>query len=360
MRLRKLINEDKNASAVTKKQEGLHALIFAAKQKKKKIGMDILKDPDLLQSAYDAYTSVDIPFGDLYNFAQQNPSWLKSVIEAANVTFNSGYLKGKYTFHRDDALMKSIYTQFKKLKAKEGIKMGNDKWNPGDIWASKGSVSIPEFETLAEYNEWISKMLKAGKLIGISLKKIKGTGTVKLEGDITEEPQEPRKFMGVAKPRNIYPTGVRLLADKDTAINFRSFRVSKEADIAGEILKAGSAARHGKVPASRKKEMIKKYGISQMSKAEISKSSDEDLQNYVLELWANVGYVFSEADIAKYIKQRGKKISNRTGYWQSIIHSLQIADFMSSNKAAANKIMDYWYKGAKSATKESSQFIKVY
>ena len=34
--------------------------------------------------------------------------------------------------------------------------------------------------------------------------------------------------------------------------------------------------------------------------------------------------------------------------------------FMTSHKSVASKIMDYWYKGAKSATAESSQFIKVY
>lgn len=355
------LNEAAAGSATTRLQEGLHCVVFGAKQKRKKLDASVFNDPDLLESAYNTYCSVDAPFGELYAFGQKEPSWVTSIMEATRVLFESGWLKGKYTFHRNDAYMNAIYAQFNSLKKYEDVKMGNDKWNPGDVWASKGNVPIPEVDSLAEYNAWVAEMLHSGKLIAISLKKIKGNGTVTLEGDpATEDTKTKRKFMGVKKPRNIYPTGVMLMADKNAAINFRSFRVSKEADVTGEVLKAGTGARHGKVPAERKKEMIKKYNIPQMTKAKIAKSSDEDLQNYVLELWMDVGYVFSEADIAKYIKQRSKKISNRTGYWQSVIHALEIGAFMTAHKSVANTIMDYWYKGASSTTADSSQFIKVY
>jgi len=352
------LNEAANASATTRLQEGLHCVFFGAKQKRKDL-TNVMSDPDLLEAAYKTYCSVDAPFGELYTFGEKQPTWVTSITEAANVLFASGWLKGKYTYHRNDAYMNAIYAQFNSLKKYEGVTMGNDKWNPGDVWASKGNVPIPEVDSLAEYNAWIAEMLHSGKLLGISLKKIKGSGTVKLEGDPAADVSK-RKFMGVKKPRNIYPTGVMLLADKNAAINFRSFRVSKEADVTGEVLKAGTGARHGKVPAGRKKEMIKKYNIPQMTKAKIAKSSDEDLQNYVLELWMDVGYVFGEADIAKYIKERSKKISNRTGYWQSVIHALEIGAFMTAHKSVANTIMDYWYKGASSTTADSSQFIKVY
>jgi len=352
------LDEKASASAVTRLQEGLHCVFFGAKQKRKDL-TNIMSDPDLLEAAYKQYCSVDAPFGELYTFGMKNPGWVTSITEAANVLFASGWLKGKYTYHRNDAYMNAIYGQFNALKKYEDVTMGNDKWNPGDVWASKGNVPIPEVDSLAEYNLWVAEMLHSGKLIAISLKKIKGTGTVKLEGDPAVEDTK-RKFMGVKKPKNIYPTGVMLMADKNAAINFRSFRVSKEADITGEVLKAGTGARHGKVPAARKKEMIKKYNIPQMTKAKIAKSSDTDLQNYVLELWMDIGYVFSEADIDKYAKQRSKKISNRTGYWQSVIHALEIGAFMMSHKSVANGIMDYWYKGASSKTEDSSQFIKVY
>jgi len=355
------LNESAAGSATTRLQEGLHCVLFGAKQKRSKLDISIFDDPDLLESAYNTYCSVDAPFGELYAFGQKETSWAESILKATDALFASGWLKGKYTFHRGDAYMNSIYEQFNVLKKKDDIKIANDKWNPGDIWASKG-VAIPAFDNLASYNAWIGEMLHSGKLIGISLKKVAKSGSAKvvLEGEPGVKIKKI-KFTGVKKPKEIYPTGIVLLTDGDYGINFRSFRISKQADITGEILVLkGGGARHGKVPSSSLKEMIKKYNIPQMQKSAISKMSDKDLYNIVLELWANTGNVFPKNEIDKSIEKRKGKIQDRVGYWQSIIHALEIASFMSSNTSVSNEIMNTWFQGAKSVGGSSSQFIKVY
>ena len=354
------LNEAAAGSAATRLQEGLHCIYFGAKQKKK-IDSSTIQDVDFLESAYNTHCSVDAPFGELYAFGMKEPSWVDSILKATNALFDSGWMKGKYTFHRNDAYMNSIYAQFQRLKKQEKISIANDKWNPGDVWASKG-VAITAFDNLASYNAWIAEMLHSGKLIGISLKKVAKSGSAKvvLEGEPGVKIKKV-KFAGVKKPREIYPTGIVLLTDGNYGINFRSFRISKQADITGEILMTkGAGARHGKVPSSSFKEMVKKYNIPQIQKSAINKMSDRDLYNIVLELWADTGNVFPESEIDKSMEKRKGKIADRVGYWQSIIHALEIASFMTSNGSVANEVMNNWFQGAKSVGGLSSQFIKVY
>jgi hypothetical protein len=349
------------ASTTTRLQECLHCLFFAARQKKTKITADVLNDPSFLESAYNAYCSIDTPFGDLVKFAQSKPDWVDSVVKSTTVLFDSKWLKGKYVFHRGDAFMRSIYQQYKRLAKQEGIKMGDDKWNPGDVWASKGSVKIPDFDSLGDYNKFIADSLHGGKLIGISLKKIakSGKGKVILEGDPSAIPEKV-KFVGVKKPRKVFPTGIMLMVDSKRGINLRSFRISHQADITGEITVAGGGARHGKVPSNYLNKVISDYSIPQISKGKISKMSDEDLINKVIELWMQNGYFFSDDQVNAGWAKRENDIQDRTGYWQSIIHALEFGAFLTSHKSVANKIVNYMWKGAKSESENSSQFIKVY
>lgn len=369
MKFNYYLNEAAAGSATTRLQEGLHCILFGAKQKRKKLDMSVFDDPAFLESAYNTYCSVDAPFAELYNFGVAEPGWAQSIIKATNVLFASDWMKGKYTFHRNDAYMNSIYQQFQRLAKQDGVKMGNDKWNPGDVWASKG-MKIPQFDSLAEYNSFIAKNLHNGKLLGISLKKIakNDKGKVVLEGDPAAEVKSV-KFEGVKKPKLIFPTGTSIMIGGKYTINFRSFSISKNAKITGEIVKAGGGARHGKVPAGDKMKMINEYNIPQTPKQTLSKKSDAMLKNMVVDLWKQSGYSFSQKEIEasweKKITKEGwmpesKKEQNRTGYWQSVINSLEIAAFLSAHKTVAHKIVDFWYKGAKSTGGSSSQFIKVY
>jgi len=369
MRLYRDINEGRDASKATRMQEGLHCLFFSIAQKNpKKLSEKVIGDPEFMQAAYDTYCSVDTPFGELYAFAQKNPQWVKSVVSSAKALFKSGWLKGKYTFHRGDAYMNSIYDQWKRFKSLLKIKLGDDKWNPADVWAEKGSVPIPNFDSLDEYNSWIAKMLHSGKLIPISLKKTTGGSKVKLEGDPEDlKAHQKRKYEGVKRPRMIFPTGVSILVGGKETINIRSFALNKaDGRITGEIVKTGAEARLGKVPADYFRKTIKDYNIPQMTLSQIKSLSDDDLINKLLEMWMILGQNFPEEEIEKQFKVRSvtgnkkQKWRDRDSYWQSVINSFQVASWLESAGSVADDIIDRWYQGAKSKTDFSSQFIKVY
>lgn len=360
MRFKKFITEDAAmAAATTKLQEGLHCVAYAIRQvKKKDIIFDDIFDENIFGQAYDKFCNVDVPDSELLTFVGAI-DWTDSIVESANAAKKSGFLKkNNYEFHRGSAFMNSIYQQAQILMKKENIKMGNDKWNPSDIWATTIN-SIPKFDNIVEYNKWISDQLKKGTLVGISLKKVKGKAKVTLVSP--SDPPEAVTFKEVQKPRDILPTGVMLMTNKPgLGINFRSFRISKQADITGEIVLKGGGARHGKVPSGVLKSIIKNNNIPQMPKGRIKDSSDSQLVSAVQNLWKQCGYNFNDKQMEDAWMKRKGNIQDRVGYWQSVIHSLELAAYMNTHGGKADDIINQFFMGGSSASEFSSEFIKVY
>ena len=91
---------------------------------------------------------------------------------------------GSVHFHRGSPFMKGLYDAkaacHKIDKASDDPQapgsFSHDKWNPGDIWATTfGALETPLSENTSswgELNAEVMKLAKAGKLLGISLKKI--------------------------------------------------------------------------------------------------------------------------------------------------------------------------------------------
>ena len=365
--IRHLVDEaSKDASRTTVLQEGLHCVGFGMTQilKKKALKIEDMENASAFSESYIKFCDIDAGEQDLWKFKEEQPSWTASVVKAVNAVKSSGWLKGNgYKFYRGKTLMNQIYEHFNKLKAIDGIKLANDKWNPSDIWASKISV-IPTFDNLTGLNEFISDKLKKRTLVGISLKKVGGSAKVVWQGSV--EKPEIVGYEIIKKPKEIFPTGMVIDTTKDKIfINFRSFRISKQADIGGEIVMQGGAARHGKVPSSVKKNMVEKYKIPQILKGRLKSIVDadgtDDLVKMVIELWKQCGYTFSEGKIKSDWQIRVKKgMQDEVGYWQSIIHALELGAFLNTHKGVAQDIVHNFYIGASSAGGLSSEFIKVY
>ncbi len=355
-----LINEDRTAL-----QEGLHCVAFGIGQVKKKKAITIadLTDSELFDDAHYNFCKVDSGMNALWQFSSANPDWGESVVRAVNAVRETNWLKGHgYTFYRGTGLMNQIYGQYLKLKKMEDIKLGNDKWNPSDIWAAK-ITTIPNFDTLTEYNAFISKMLRNGQLVGISLKKVGKNPKISWHG-----PSEKIEIVGykvIRKPGKIFPTGMVIQTSKGPVIiQFRSFNVGKASDITGEIKTKGGKARYGKVPAIVKKDMEKKYNMPQMSKQKIknivaSEGGTDELIRMVVDLWRQCGHNFSPKSVEKSWRTDKPNLENPVGYWQSILHSLEIGAFLNTHKSIADDIVYNYFIGASSITAVSSEFIKV-
>lgn len=128
-----------------------------------------------------------------------DPSWHWSAYWTALELIDKGYITRGMTFHRGDAVMKAIYdAKNAALKNSNMVKLSDDKWNPGDIWAVSNKSVVNNLPTgsIQELNEELVKLFKEKKLVGISLKKVLKQDSIKCVV-MNEEPNaEVHKFMG--------------------------------------------------------------------------------------------------------------------------------------------------------------------
>ena len=130
-----------------------------------------------------------------------DPSWHWSAYWTAKELIRKGYITSGMTFHRGDAVMKAIYeAKNEALKNSNMVKLSDDKWNPGDIWAVSNKSVVDNLPTgsIQELNEALVKLFNEKKLVGISLKKVLKEDSIKCIV-MNEEPNaEVHKFMSGA------------------------------------------------------------------------------------------------------------------------------------------------------------------
>ena len=364
MRFKEYITEEqKNNTLITRLQECLHCVGFSIYQQNGgKLTKELFDDSDVFTKAYNDI-DVDSSENELIIFKDENPSWVDSIITTVHAVEKSGWLKGKsYKFSRTNGMMDVVYSEFNKIKKQNKIKLNDDKWNPSDIWASKITGLPKTFDDLMEYNKFISDNLKKGDLVGISLKKVGSSAKVIFQGSSVKP--KILKFGLIKKGKKVFPTGVTITtSDGDVKFNARSFRISKCQDIVVELT-LSSTARGGKVPSEIYKQMVKKYHIPQMSDKRIKQymnEGEDKLKEIILSLWKQ-----SNIDYSENIVERGWKKDQPQNYlddhcfWKSIIHSLELAAFLSENKSIANDMVMEFYINGKSMSELSSDFIVSY
>ena len=148
------------------------------------------KPTDAQLKAAGAYAHTDVTLAEC--LAKGPSNWIETevYIKTANKLFGSvKFDKTPVHFHRGSAFMKGVYAAYKDCKAKDQANentqapgsFSDDKWNPGDIWASTFSTtSTPLAAYTDSWGTLNAKVLELGgggtkrqvKLLGISLKKV--------------------------------------------------------------------------------------------------------------------------------------------------------------------------------------------
>ena len=353
-----------SATAKTALQEAGHAISFGIRQLKNgDITVEDILNQDLFYKSYRRYADIDSSPEEVYQFLIDEPKWAKSIATATNALYKSGVMKkNSYVIYRGTGFMNGIYNEFNRLKRmsdiKEVKKMNNDKWNPGDVWASVDPV-IPSFSSIIELNKWVSNGIKKGYVIPISLKKVGRKARVVIER--FEKNPELVGYRKIKSPKEIFSTGINVITTKKPyAINFRSFRILRRVPITGELIEVGGSARHGKVGRQDLVKILGKYNIPQMSKKRISELSEQQLIQNVVNLWGQCGYKYNKNKIERDYAVRKKSIQDWVGYWMSIINALEIGAYLNTHKSQANDIVNTLYYSAKSLTQFSSDRVKVY
>lgn len=371
MRLTKHLTEAaKDASSNTALQEALHAVGLAIAQTNQGLTEADLKDKSKFDNAWAKFLVVDSDKEKSWKFLMDNPSWSSAIVRNVNAIRKSRHFSAntQFKYYRGKGVMVQVYTTARKyLKLEKLGRIGSDKWNPGDIWASTVSTIHTEWSSLAEYNEYIAHMLISKKLIGISLKK---SGKVsKVERFAPDIGAKSVKYQGIKKPRAPLNTGINVNVDvKNVNVNVRSFSTKSESGIQGEVTGSG-AARGGKATITP---FVVKYKINLSKKSDIKKMIDnnDSLFNEVVMLYKDCGISFTKAQVEKdWIVRRTNKdgdvidseggVTSKLGFFWSLISALQFGAYLNKNAENADVIVTGLYNYGVSLSSWSSEFLKV-
>ena len=146
-----------------------------------------------------AFKSVSVGGTSLKQILALDDSWRMSSYLTAQYAMDKGIIERGMIFHRDDKLMKAIYSSKDTAFKNNGFKpLKDDKWNPGDIWAEEKGFSIKELDTASVegLNNDILDLYLQKRLVGISLKKV-SRGVVGIEKNVVRPPvTADHKFTG--------------------------------------------------------------------------------------------------------------------------------------------------------------------
>lgn len=234
------------------------------------VGLNILplNDPKISSKLKRNIDIGTTSYADCAKYIIGADAWRNSVIRSAFSIFSGLKVSSNTIAHRGSLLVRNIYKEFNRLKNKNELlrrlRVGPDKWNPSDIWLSRGRSSvIPKFDDLHSYTQFISKMAETKEMPGISIKhsspNLAGVslklGGVKLITGSNRGKIEFRykngKSLNIKKPKTLMSSKstVILLRKKMGTVDWNlemEFRNSKpNTDCSGEIL--GTKSRHGKI-----------------------------------------------------------------------------------------------------------------
>ena len=122
----------------------------------------------------------DRSLNDIHDFLMANNDWMISSNKTANSLWDEcGKNRGtNYHWYRGTGIVERINAKYKEILDNTDEKPFSDinKWNPADIWLC--NCSSPEVEEIFQWPDFISwnlclrRMVRAQKLVGVSLKKV--------------------------------------------------------------------------------------------------------------------------------------------------------------------------------------------
>lgn len=359
----------------TARQETIHALFYSYifNVRGSEFGMDDFETGDL-EKAF-KYLKVD---GQSLEKILAYPEyldeeWLQSIIASTNAFYKwfraNRNASGPFFFHRDSSLMNNLYKKFRDLQKKQGLRLANDKWNPGDIWMANShgeGILSEKFNTLSEYNRLVGQYYMSGDLMGISLKRIGQSASVKEYN--TENAQKSKvefRNASLHGPRNnlSFFNNVKLYvytADR-RRIEFRAF----DGDSSFQAQLMGDAAAGGKIGHGPINDVLKMVGVEELPEGrqvtrKARKPDDRFLRDFY-SLFTRYAQgderQMDEDEFITHVKSFDEDF--RAKFLFSKYLSTYMADIFARNRDKRDEILDGMFSYAASATKFSSPFVKV-
>jgi len=188
--------------------------------------------------------------------AKLDDEWINSNITGANELL-SKLPKNHFKFHRGSKKVEEIYKVFSSIKKNSKAKaldsrlnIDPNKWSPADIYLIKKDFDVKGalegIDTIAALNAKMQFLLNNNEVVGISLKKLKGSAHIKEINKVGKDEIFDIKFVNFTAPSGSTSGYINMTKDgQKMKINFRNF--TSQGGFSGEVLLPGGAARHGKI-----------------------------------------------------------------------------------------------------------------
>ena len=303
--------------------------------------------------------------------------WQQSSWEGAKEIYDK-IGAGKYIFVRgDDMVEKEISEAFKRVKSQTNLS-SEDKWNPADIWMVKAAqrrkiaAKLKKEGTIDCLNNYIQQLQASKDLIGISLKKIEGSPTMKLLN--ADSPKE-RKENEAAKYEKYdltfdnkrkgdsYPMDVYFYYGSGTFQKFqaRNFGGPSKGDWKLEL--KGKSAAQGKIQGAVMRKLLQNAGFNVTTLTEPSFSDCEPGKGGKKDTITNEIYnLLNEFKAKNFTADENTKniIASQSKAWRySKLAGLRMLKWLKSQGADANRAMKELYLYASSQSDKSSVYWKL-
>jgi hypothetical protein len=277
------------------------------------------------------------------NFILNNLEWQNSMIQTANLlakTFTKNYI-----FYRQKGIVPNIESAARTALKSADINVNINKWNPADIWMATEKISSIEFPTeLNDLNALIKKLFDSQDLIGVSLKKVKGTANSEISGGGVSKAYTYEGYTVSPSSKDVY------INYNDGKIQWRSFDNLQAYQ--GEVL--GASSKQGKITHSVLNKYIQEVGLPALASPNSVKEEVLNNSKSFQKKFTQLYKTYSNGDLNKIYDEKTDdwKFSKYLGL--NLVDTLNNASSKQQN-SVINNMINY----AKSSSSFSSTYIKI-
>ncbi len=288
--------------------------------------------------------------------------WINSSIAGANSLYKMYKGKGSFTFHRGSKLVDAVEKTFTAINRQEGAFGNLNKWSPADIYMVGGGFNVGALQaerTLKGLNEKMFEFIQSNQLIGVSLKKITGTGRISKKNFPTDKKLMTASYRGTSTNLDAMDGYIQWGSQTTEKIQFRSF--GGEASLTGwqgEI--KGASANQGKISLGPINFILNRHGLpkipTSLESASLARSNTDKHAKDIAQMMASYRLIKSDQvdETSEMVKQKSDK------YRYSKYLVMKLLNIMSNaSDQVRNEVVQDFYLYASSQAKYSAPYIKL-
>lgn len=342
---------------LTESSQALYAALVFNVLKREMSIKDVTKE-NFLRAASSA--SIDTSVVEIMNNLPDD--WINSSIAGANALYKKFKNGKKYTFHRGSGQVNLIESVFTRINRQEKAFGNLNKWSPADIYMISSDANVSEIQsenTLKGLNQVMMKNIIENKIIGISLKKIVGSGSIYKKNFSNDKRQYVASFRGITSNLESMDGYIKWGESSSEKIQFRSF--GGDASLSGwqgEI--KGTSANQGKISLGPINFILSLHGLEKIplssTSASLATANTIEHCRKIAELMVKNG-LLNSAEIDNTVEFINKQ-SAKYRYSKYLVMEL-FSKINSASPTTKNNIVQDFYLYASSQASYSAPYYKL-